>query len=93
MNETKVKAIVIGSKDYKEKDKLVDLFTLECGIVTTLFKSVKNPNAKLKSAKEIFTFGDFIYIDGVFKTVTSADVISNFFDITKNINAYYVAWK
>lgn len=91
MNETKVKAIVIDSKDYKEKDKLVQLFTLEQGIITTIFKGVKNSNAKLKSAKEIFTFGDFIYINGNFKTVTSADVISNFYDITKNINNYYCA--
>ena len=53
MSETKVKAIVLGGMDYKEKDKLINLFTLEKGIVTVVFKSVKNPNAKLKSAKEI----------------------------------------
>ena len=64
MSETKVKAIVLGGIDYKEKDKLVNLFTLEKGIVTVVFKSVKSPNAKLKSAKEMFSFGDFIYVEG-----------------------------
>ncbi|MBE7082404.1 MAG: DNA repair protein RecO [Clostridiales bacterium] len=91
MLETKVKAIVVSSKDYKEKDKLVTLFTLEQGLVNVLFKSVKNSNAKLKSAKELFSFGDFIYAQGVFNTVTSAEIISTFYDITKNIHSYYAA--
>lgn len=91
MSETKVKAIVLGNADYKEKDKLVNLFTLEKGIITVVFKSVKSPNAKLKSAKEIFSFGDFIYVEGKFNTVTSADIISTFYDITKDIKKYYTA--
>lgn len=91
MSETKVKAIVLGGIDYKEKDKLVNLFTLEKGIVTVVFKSVKSPNAKLKSAKEIFSFGDFIYVEGKYNTVTSAEIISTFYEITKDIKKYYIA--
>jgi len=91
MEETKVKAIVIGGIDYKEKDKLTTLFTLENGIVTVLFKSVKNSNAKLKSAKEIFSFGDFIYTNGANKTVISADIIDTFYNVTKDIKRYYSA--
>ena len=90
-NETKVKAIVLGGIDYKEKDKLVTLFTLEHGIVSVIFRGVKNANAKLKSAKEMFSFGDFIFLDGKFKTVISADIIDSFFDITKDIKKYYIA--
>ena len=89
MEQTKVKAIVISSMDYKEKDKLVTLFTLEQGIVSVLFKSVKNFNAKLKPAKEIMTFGDFIFAVGKFKTVTSVEIIDSFYDITKDIKKYY----
>lgn len=91
MEQTKVKAIVLSNCDYKEKDILATLFTLEQGIVSVVFKGVKNSNAKLKSAKEIFTFGDFIYADGVQKTITSAFVLENFYDLTKNLNAYYSA--
>lgn len=89
MDNTKVKAIVLGGIDYKEKDKLVKLFTLEQGIVTVVFRGVKNANAKLKSAKEVFSFGDFILANGKFKIVTSADVIDSFYDITKDIKKYY----
>lgn len=91
MSETKVKAIVLGGTDYKEKDKLITLFTLEQGIVSVVFRGVKNANAKLKSAKEMFSFGDFILAGEKFKTVISADIIDNFFDITKDIKKYYVA--
>lgn len=91
MEETKVKAIVLGGRDYKEKDKLVDLFTLEQGIVSVLFKSVKSANAKLKSAKEMFSFGDFIYATGKFNVVTSAEIIDTFYGITKDIKKYYTA--
>lgn len=90
MNETKVKAIVLGGIDYKEKDMLVTLFTLEQGIISVTFKGVKNPKAKLKSAKEVFSFGDFIYSGGT-KLVISADIIENFYDLTKDIKKYYVA--
>ena len=89
MEQTKVKGIVIGGIDYKEKDKLITLFTLEQGIVSVLFKSVKSTNAKLKAAKEIMTFGEFIYTDSKYKTVTSAEIIDSFYDITKNIKKYF----
>ena len=91
MIDSKVKAIVIGNKDYKEKDMLVTLFTLEEGIILVTFKGVKNSNAKLKSAKELFSFGDFIYTKGKTNTVTSAEIINSFYDITKNIKNFYTA--
>ena len=91
MLETKIKAIVIGNQDYKEKDMLVTLFTLEEGIIMVTFKSVKSSNAKLKSAKELFSFGDFIYSKGKSNVVISAEIINSFYDITKNIKNYYIA--
>lgn len=91
MLETKIKAIVIGNKDYKEKDMLVTLFSLEEGIITVTFKGVKKPNAKLKAGKEIFSFGDFIYTKGKTNVVTSAEIINSFYDLTKNIKNYYTA--
>jgi len=90
MQETKVKAIVLGGIDYKEKDMLITLFTLDKGIMGVVFKGVKNPKAKLKSAKEVFSFGDFIY-SGSTKIVTSADIIESFYDLTKDIKKYYAA--
>lgn len=91
MQENKIKAIVIGNKEYKEKDMLVTLFTLEEGVITVTFKGVKNNNAKLKSAKELFCFGDFIYVKNKTNVVTSVEILDSFYDITKNIKSYYVA--
>ncbi|MBQ7884724.1 MAG: DNA repair protein RecO [Clostridia bacterium] len=91
MNQTNVKAIVIANQDYKEKDVLATLFTLEQGVISVVFKGVKNSNAKLKSAKELFTFGDFIYANGMLNTITSANVVTNFYDITKSLPNFYAA--
>lgn len=91
MEQTKVKALVVGGLDYKEKDRLVTLFTLEHGLITVLFKGVKSKNAKLSSAKELFVLGDFIYTNNNLKIVTSAEIITQFYNITKNIKAYYCA--
>ena len=78
MDSIKIKAIVLSSVDYKEKDKLVTLFSLENGVVT----------ATLKFAKEPFCFGDF-YISA--KTITNVDVEDSFYDLTKDIDKFYVA--
>lgn len=89
MDPIKVKAIVLKSSNYKEKDKQVTLFTLEKGIVNTIFKSVRKQNARLKPAKEIMTFGEFIFVDGKNNIVTSVEIIDSFYDITKDIKKYY----
>lgn len=86
----KVKAIVIGASDYKEKDKRITLFTLEKGKMYATLRSVKAPKAKLKFAKELFCFGDF-FIDTPSMIVTGVDVENNMFELTKDIDKYYIA--
>ena len=64
MASTKVKAVVIGGVNVKEKDKLISLYTLEKGKMSVSMKGVRGDKAKLKSAKEIFSFGDFVVEEG-----------------------------
>lgn len=86
---TNVKAIVIDSKNYKEKDKLLTLFTLEKGVIFANLKGVKSLNAKLSMAKEIFCFADYIYsTNGQINTITTASIVETFFDITKDYDRY-----
>lgn len=86
----KVKAIVLGGVNIKEKDKLIQLYTLENGKITASMKGVRGEKAKLKSAKEPFCFGEFIIEEGRgTNIITSVDIIDNFFEITKNIDKYY----
>ena len=90
MDTIKIKAIVISAIDYKEKDKLVTLFSLENGIISAKLKSVKVSSAKLKFAKEPFCFGEFI-IQKPTNIITSVEVIDTFYDVTKSIDKYYCA--
>ncbi len=92
MASTKVKAIVIGGTNVKEKDKLLTLFSLEEGKISVSMKGVRGDKAKLKSAKDVFTFGEFVIEEGKFsKIVTSVDVIDNFYALSADIEKYYEA--
>ena len=90
MATTKVKAIVIGGVNIKEKDKLITIFSLERGKMVVSMKGVRGEKAKLKSAKEIFSFGDFVIEEGTHSSiVTAVDVVDNFYSLTKNVDKYY----
>ncbi len=92
MSKTKVKALVIGAKDSKEKDKLVTLFTLEQGKLFVYFRGVKGEKAKLKEAKELFTFGEFVLEEGKFgNIVTEANIVDSFPLLRRDLNKYYEA--
>ena len=89
---TKVKGVVIGGTNVKEKDRIVQLFTLENGKISVSMKGVRGDKAKLKSAKELFCFGDFIIEEGKgINIITSVDVLDNFYAITGDIEKYYEA--
>lgn len=86
------KAIVISSKDSKDKDKEVLLYSLDFGKIYAKFKGVKNQKSKLKAGKEVFTFGDFFIEEGkVGSIVTGVNIIESFYDISQNIDAYLEA--
>ena len=90
MASTKVKAIVVGGVNVKEKDKIITLFTLEKGKISATLKGVRGDKAKLKSAKDIFTFGDFIIEEGkILNIVTSVDIIDKVYMLSKYIEKYY----
>lgn len=89
MEEIKVKAIVLKSLDYKEKDKLLDLFSLENGKLTVSLKGVRSPKAKLKFAGEPLNLSEYTLVNRNGKlTVTGATLISSFFSIATNYSAY-----
>lgn len=92
MNEIKIKGIIISSIDYKEKDKLVTIYSLESGIINAKLIGVKNPKAKLKPLKEVFCFADFDLAgtkSGDFYVITSGEIIENFYNIINDIDKFY----
>ena len=89
---TKVKAFVLEAKDSKEKDKLATLYTLEYGKFFVNFRGVRGAKAKLKAAKEIFTFGEYIVEQTkAGNIVTEASIIDNFMPIRGDLNKFYEA--
>ena len=87
MASLKVTGIVLGGKDVKEKDRLVSLFTPDRGILTAILKGVRGDKAKLKSAKEPFSFGEFIIEEGkVSSIITGFDMIDNFYSLSSDLS-------
>lgn len=92
MASTKVKALVIEAKDNKEKDKLVTLYSLEEGKFFACFRGVRGVKAKMKAAKEIFTFGEFVVEETkAGKIVTEANIIDSFSPLRSDLDKYYEA--
>lgn len=90
--ENNFKGIVVASKDLKEKDKQITIFSVEKGLINLILKGVKNQNAKLKYAKELFTFGEYgATAKNNFNIVTSCDVIENFYNLSQNADKYLEA--
>jgi DNA repair protein RecO (recombination protein O) len=91
MEEIKVKGVVLHSFDYKEKDKLVEIFTLENGKLMGQLKGCKAPNAKLKFAFQPFCFAEFILAkNGSYYTIVNATLLDSFFDLVNDLETYYL---
>lgn len=83
--------IVLNSQDYKEKDKLLTIFTLEEGKIRAILKGCKNANAKLKFAFQPFCFAEFTIEDkGV---VSQADLKETFYDLSLDYDRYLIGCK
>jgi len=86
------KGIVLCSYDYKEKDKLVELFSVELGRITAILKGCKAPSAKLKFAFQPFCFAEFSVVkNGKFYQITNACLIDSFFNISADLDKYYLS--
>lgn len=86
------KAIVISSKDSKDKDKEVLLYSIDKGKIFAKFKGVKNQKSKLKAGKEVFTFGDFSVEEGkAGNIVTGVNIVDSFQNIVQDIDKYFEA--
>lgn len=90
--EIKVNAIVLKSIDYKENDKILTLYSLECGKIVAGIKGVKRFGAKLKFVQEPFCFAEFILNEkGGKYTVIGATFIDNFYNLRLDLEKYYTS--
>lgn len=93
--DTKVKGIILNSKDYKESDKLLSILTLELGKILVVAKGVKKYKSKLKAYTQPFCFANFELTNsknGGAYVLTGVEEIENFYDLTGNINKFEYAF-
>lgn len=89
MEDISVTGIVLNSMPYREKDRLVHIFSLELGNITGILKGVSAPNSKLKFAGQPFCFGKFdLTMSKDFYIVKGVDMIDSFFDVTLDYDVY-----
>ncbi len=88
--EEKVSGIVINGISYGENDKILNIFTLEKGILSAKIKGVKKAGAKLKFASQPFCFAEFILRPSkAGYTVINASLIESFYSIREDVIKYY----
>ncbi len=84
--------IVVGSVDYGDNDKILNVFTLEKGMVSARIKGVKKAGAKLKFAAEPFCFNEYVFTrTGDKRTVIGASLIDSFYPIRQDLKKLYSA--
>lgn len=90
--DVKTEAIVLQSKDYKDNDKLLTLFSPDLGKITAGIRGVKKPKAKLAFASQPFCFAEYVLAEkGGRYTVTGAYLHESFFDLRTDITRFYAA--
>ena len=88
--EEKVSGIVLSGISYGENDKILNVFTLEKGVISAKIKGVKKAGAKLKFASEPFCFAEFILINGrAGYSVKTASLTDSFYAIREDIERYF----
>ncbi len=90
--EEVISGIVISAVSYGDNDKILNVFTLEKGVVSARIKGVKKAGAKLKFAAEPFCFAEYVFLkSGDKRTVIGASLIDSFYPIREDIKKLYSA--
>jgi recombinational DNA repair protein (RecF pathway) len=79
--------LIIRAQKVGDNDMRVHIFSAS-GINSYTLTGVLKPNAKLRAATQIFTIAEFTAAG---HKITGVNVLTQNFEITKNIRAYYVA--
>lgn len=92
MEELKIKAIVLSNSDYREKDKIVNLFSLELGLVSIIIKNCRISSYKLNFAYSPFSFAEFELLKkGETLTLKNATIIESFYNLCEDYNKYIIS--
>ena len=89
---SEVKGLVLRTTNIGESDRLLTIYTHECGVVTALAKGARSLKSRKLSATSQFCYSSFVLFEKGDKLwVKEASVIENFFDIRSGIESLALA--
>ena len=82
----KIEGIVIGTVDYKESSKIINILTANEGIIGVIAKGSKNPKSKIFATSNLLTYGIFYlnYYKGNIPSLSEVDIKDCFKNIKKD---------
>lgn len=88
--ETKVNGITLSAVNYKESDRILNVFTLERGKITVNARGVRKANAKMKALSEPFCFSEAVLAEKAGRfTATEVNVFDSFYSLRLDVKKYY----
>ena len=79
-------AIVLRYANYKESDRILTLFTRECGLLSASAHGCRKPKSPLLGGSEPFVYGEFLLFERAGRfTVDSCEVLESFYPIREDI--------
>jgi len=94
--QEKVKGIILKTMDYKEKDKLMWVFTEEFGKISVLCKGVRSQKSRFQSLVRPLLFGEFLLFKGKsLYSLNEGNIINSFSHLSTSLEmltygSYYV---
>jgi DNA repair protein RecO (recombination protein O) len=83
----KTDAIIIRTRDYREADRLVTLFTRERGKVHAVAKGTRKLKSRKRGAIQLLTYGGFMLHEGrTLDTITQCEIINSFQDLRNDLD-------
>ncbi|MBR2974939.1 MAG: DNA repair protein RecO [Clostridia bacterium] len=83
-------AITLKATDYKENDKLLQIYSVDLGKLTVHARGIKKATAKLKFAGEPFCFGNFQLVATRDRyTLATCEQIESFYSLREDLVAFY----
>lgn len=83
----KIEGIIIGTVDYKESSKILNILTATEGLIGVIAKGCKNPRSRISATSNVLTYGIFYlnYYKGSIPMLLEVDIKDTFKYIKKDL--------
>ena len=83
-----VKGLVIRETDFGEADRYITVLTAELGKIEVLCRGIRRKKGRLANAVGLFCYSEFTLFSGRKYTLSHAEIDTQFWGITGNIEQY-----